>query len=129
MPATATTSRASRNGAGTLPADRRPKKRANVLTRPQVEEIRAAEARVTAAKRRLEKATEERTLVRDRYRDRLPENEAVEAGGCLIKRIVKSTGQRFRLSEYLRHHKLRPEMRSFVTKAGTSEQWDIKALK
>jgi hypothetical protein len=99
------------------------------LTRPQVEQIRAVEARVAKCKRQLEVATEERAAVRDRYRDRLPENETVEAGGCLIKRIVKSTGQRFRLSEYLKRHKLTAAMRPFVTKPGTSEQWDIKPLK
>jgi hypothetical protein len=100
-----------------------------VLSRTQVEQIRAAEAAVTAAKRALEKATEERSQVRDRYRDWLPENEPVEAAGYLIKRIVKSTGQRFRLGEYLKRHKLTAAMRPFVSKPGTSEQWDIKPLK
>jgi len=109
-----------------LPAtSARPTKR---LTRLQVEQIRAVEARVAKCKRQLEVALEERIEVRDRYRDRLPANEAVEAGGCLIKRIVKSTGQRFRLSEYLRHHRLTKQMRPFVTEPGTSEQWDVKPL-
>jgi hypothetical protein len=99
------------------------------LSAPQVSEIRAAETKVTAAKRRLEKATEERELIRGRYRNRLPENKPIEAGGCLIKRIVKSTGQRFRLSQYLQQHQLTAKMQPFVTKPGTSEQWDIKPLR
>jgi hypothetical protein len=98
------------------------------LTGAQVEQIRAVEARVAKAKRQLEVATEERAAVRDRYRDRLPENTPVEAGGCLIKRIVKSTGRRFRLTEYLREHRLSDEMRPYVTKAGKSERWDVKPL-
>lgn len=98
------------------------------LTRPQVEQIHAVEARVAKCKRQLDVAIEERSAVRDRYRSRLPENKQMEAGGCLIKRIVKSTGQRFRLSEYLKQHRLTKQMEPFVTQPGTSEQWDIKPL-
>lgn len=98
------------------------------VTRTDVERIRAAEAKVAKAKRALERATEEREQVRARYRGRFPANRPIEAGGCLIKRIVSSTGQRFRLSAYLEHHKLSAAMRPFVTEPGSRERWDIKEL-
>lgn len=98
------------------------------LTAKQARVIAHAEGRVAEAERAFEEAKALRAQVRARYAERLPLGLVVKAGGYAIKRIEKSTGRKFRLSEFLKTHKLTVAMRPFVSKPSTYEAWTVRPV-
>lgn len=96
------------------------------LTASQARLLYAADAEIRSAKRALEEAKERRDELLERLRDRLPAGQAIEAGGIRVKRIVKNTGRKFRLTEFEAKHKITKAMEPFITKPSSYEVLTVK---
>jgi hypothetical protein len=97
------------------------------LTKPAAIELRDAEVEYLVAKAELDDAKAKREQVRAKHAERLPYDEPVDAGGYRLVRKQRSSGERFRLSEYLKAHPLTAAMRPFVS-SSTYDALDIKPI-
>jgi hypothetical protein len=95
--------------------------------RPQQARIIAAAERAhDEAKRALADRRRERDEIRSRYKDLIPLGELLEVGGIRIKRILKTSGQHFRLKAFLGRHKLTKAMAPFVSDPTEYEDWQVQ---
>lgn len=100
----------------------RPKK-----VRPeQARALLKAETEVAEAKRALERAKQRREEVRERLADAVEPGKELTVAGITIKRLLKESGRRFRLNEFLAKHKLTKQMEPFVTEPTPYEIWMVK---
>lgn len=98
------------------------------LTSKQAREHAAAEAKVTAAKKKLDDAVAEREKLRDRDRKKLPSREEIVVGGILLKRTAY-TYVTFSLKDYkAAGHKVTATMRRFIGEQD-GEKWTVKRAK
>lgn len=105
------------------------------LTAAMARALLAAEEEVADLKRRLESAEDARALLRARYRDRAPDGELIEVGGIRVKRTRKTSGRSFRITEYLKSHKLTAAMRGvdsegkpFLGGGSGYDFWSVKQV-
>lgn len=93
-------------------------------------DIRAAEAAVTAARRALEKADQDRAKVRKKHRRLFPAGEYVEipGGGEIRRRVTRNTTPSFSLAKYLeRYGGATQRMQPFLGKPPKPyDVWDLK---
>lgn len=95
----------------------------------QARAIVRAETRYDRAKRELERAHRDRAETRAKYADRLTIGEPVEVAGYRFKRILKTSGARFRLSAFRdAGNKITKAMEPFVSEPTQYEDWQIKPL-
>lgn len=88
----------------------------------------AAEQEWTRAKVALETAVRNREKERNRCRPGLELGKRIRSGGVEILITPTSTGQSFRLKDYLYKHKLTKAMREFVTEAREYDRWTVKQI-
>lgn len=98
---------------------------AATLKPQQARKIHSAERACDEAKAEYERRRLERNAIRDRYRDRVPLTDEIVVGGIRLKRVTKTSGERFRLKAYLAAHKLTAAMRPFVSPASQYEDWFV----
>lgn len=99
------------------------------LTRPrapQVRELVAAQARYDKAKRELEQARQERDEQLAKLLPKIELGRWITVAGWVLRVTMQRSGDRFRLSEYLEHHKLTAAMKPYISPGAESPRLWLK---
>lgn len=96
------------------------------LRAPQGRELVAAQAKYDRTKRELEAAKTERDRLIAKHMPKFPIGEWITVGGWVLRITMQPGGDRFKLGDYLKHHKLTAAMRPFITPGGESPRLWIK---